>query len=74
MAAWTATGISRITASWTGLTPGQTVGGVSYWNGAGTGTPPTGGTYYGGGVPTGDLAANAAGEYTANITETSTAS
>jgi hypothetical protein len=62
-----------ITASWTGLTPGQTVGGVSYRGSAGTGTPPTGGTCYGAGVPTGDLAANAAGEYTATIVETSSA-
>ncbi len=68
-----ADGDLTIVGSWTGLSAGQTVGGISYWGSAGTGTPPTGGTCYGAGVPTGDLAANAAGEYTGTIVETSTA-
>ena len=48
---------------------------VSYWNGAGTGTPAAGGTYRGSSALTGDQQANAAGNYTVNsATESFTAS
>lgn len=61
--------------AFTGLAANQTVAEVSYWNGAGTGTPASGGTYYGGATLTGDGSANSAGEYTVtSVTETSTAS
>ena len=51
----------------TGLSANQAIGGVSYWSAS------SGGTNYGGGVPTGDATANSAGEYTVNITENSVA-
>lgn len=40
---------------------------VGCWNGAGTGNPPTGGTFYAGFALTGDQTFNAAGEY--NVTD-----
>jgi hypothetical protein len=61
--------------AFTGLTANQAVSHVSYWNGAGTGSPATGGTYYGSAALTGDATANSAGEYTVTtVTETSSAS
>lgn len=58
----------------TGLAASQAVSWVSYWNGAGTGTPATGGTFRGRAQLTGDATANSAGEYTVtSVTETSTA-
>jgi hypothetical protein len=62
-----ADGDITITASVTGLTPGQAIGGVSYWNQA------SGGTNKGGSGVTGDATANAAGEYNVTITENGTA-
>lgn len=54
--------------NFTGLTANQTIAGVSYWSAS------TAGTTYGYAALTGDLAANAAGEYTvSSITETGTA-
>jgi hypothetical protein len=42
---------------------------IGLWSSAGTGTPPTGGTFYGGAPLTGDQEFNAAGEYTVtNVT------
>ena len=61
--------------AFTGLAANQAVSWVSYWLGAGTGTPATGGTYRGKMQLTGDTTANAAGEYTVtSITENGTAS
>ena len=37
---------------------------VGFWSTAGTGTPPTGGTFYGSVALTGDQTFNSAGEYT----------
>lgn len=55
--------------AFTGLGASQAVGGISFW------TAGTGGSNRGGGVPTGDATANAAGEWTlTSWTETSTAS
>jgi hypothetical protein len=66
--------ITWTNTAFTGLTANQSVTHVSYWNGAGTGTPATGGTYYGSAALTGDATANSAGEYTVtSVTETSTA-
>jgi hypothetical protein len=66
--------ISWANVAFTGLTANQAVTHVSYWAGAGTGNPATGGTFYGSAALTGDTTANAAGEYTVTlITETSTA-
>lgn len=53
-----------VTGSFTGLPANQTIARVTYW------TASTGGTCLGGGTPTGDTAANAAGAYTATVTET----
>lgn len=39
---------------------------VGLWGSAGTGTPPTGGTFYGSFALVGDQTFNAAGEYTVN--------
>lgn len=39
---------------------------VGLWGSAGSGTPPTGGTFYGGFALTGDETFNAAGEYRVN--------
>lgn len=67
--------ITWTNTAFTGLPANQAVSHVSYWNGAGTGTPATGGTYYGASLLSGDTAANAAGAYTVtSVTETSTAS
>lgn len=67
--------ITWTNTAFTGLTANQAVTHVSYWNGAGTGTPASGGTYYGSAALSGDAAANAAGAYTVtSVTETSTAS
>ncbi len=67
--------ITWTNTAFTGLAANQAVAEVSYWSGAGTGSPATGGTYYGGSVLTGDATANSAGEYTVtSVTETSTAS
>lgn len=69
--------ITWTSVAFSGLAANQAVAEVSYWNGAGTGTPASGGTYYGGATLTGgsDTTANAAGEYTlTTVTETSTAS
>jgi hypothetical protein len=61
--------ITWSSVAFTGLTANQAVAEVSYWSAL------TGGTYYGGSALTGDVAANAAGEYTVtSVTETSTAS
>lgn len=47
---------------------------VGFWSAAGTGSPPTGGTFYGWQALTGDQTFNAAGEYTVTaITITGTA-
>lgn len=47
---------------------------LGFWSAAGTGTPPTGGTFYGWLALTGDQTFNAAGEYTVTgITITGTA-
>lgn len=55
--------------AFTGLTANQAVSHVGYWSAA------TAGTFYGAAALSGDLAANAAGEYTVtSVTETSTAS
>jgi hypothetical protein len=62
-----ADGDITITANFTGLTPGQAVGGVSYWNQA------SGGVNKGGSATTGDATANSAGEYSVTITENGTA-
>jgi hypothetical protein len=67
--------ITWTSVAFTGLGANQAVAYVSYWAGAGTGTPASGGTFYGSSALTGDTAANAAGEYTVtSVTETSTAS
>jgi hypothetical protein len=67
--------ITWTNTAFTGLTANQAVSWVSYWNGAGTGTPATGGTYYGKSQLTGDAAANSAGEYVVtSVTENSTSS
>jgi hypothetical protein len=48
---------------------------VTYWSSAGTGSPPSGGTYYGVHALSGDTTFNAAGEYTVtSITENGSAS
>jgi hypothetical protein len=66
--------ITWTNVSWTGLTANQTVAEVSYWSSAGTGLPPTGGTYYGGATLTGDTSANSAGEFTiTSVAENGTA-
>ncbi len=66
--------ITWTNTAFTGLGANQAVTHVSYWNGAGTGTPASGGTYYGSASLTGDTTANAAGEYNVtSVTETSTA-
>jgi hypothetical protein len=55
--------------AFTGLSASQAVGDISFWSAS------TGGTYYGGGTPTGDATANSAGEWTlTSWTESSTAS
>lgn len=60
--------ITWATINFTGLTANQTIHSVGYWSAS------TGGTFYGSTVLSGDLAANAAGEYTVTlVTETSTA-
>lgn len=61
--------ITWTNVAFTGLTANQAVAHVGYWSAS------TGGTFYGSSALSGDLAANAAGEYTVtSITETSTAS
>jgi len=66
--------ITWTNTAFTGLAANQAVSHVSYWNGAGTGSPASGGTYYGFAALTGDTSANSAGEYTVtSVTETSTA-
>jgi hypothetical protein len=60
--------ITWTNTAFTGLTANQGVTHVSYWSAA------TAGTFYGSAALAGDLAANAAGEYTVtSVTETSTA-
>jgi len=55
--------------AWTGLTPGATVWGVTYW------TATSAGTYRGNNVrTTGDSTVNAAGEFNYTATETGVAS
>lgn len=58
-----------LTGTWAGLTANQAVTHVSYW------TAVTAGTNYGGAAlsGTGDLSANAAGDFVVNVTETGTA-
>lgn len=59
--------ITWTNTNFTGLTAGQTVGGVSYW------TASTGGSNRGGSALTGDTTANSAGEFTiTTLTETGT--
>lgn len=61
--------ITWTSVDFTGLPASTPVSFVSYWSAS------TSGTSYGGFVPSGDLAANAAGEYTiTTATETSSAS
>lgn len=61
--------ITWTNTAFTGLAANQAVSHVSYWSAS------TGGTFYGSAALSGDLAANAAGEYTVtSVTETSTAS
>jgi hypothetical protein len=61
--------ITWTTINFTGLTANQTIHSVGYWSAS------TSGTFYGSTALTGDLTANAAGEYTVTlITETGTAS
>ncbi len=61
--------ITWSTVNFTGLTANQAIAGVGYWSAASSGT------FYGYAALTGDLAANAAGEYTVtSVTETSSAS
>lgn len=61
--------ITWTNVAFTGLTANQAIGDISFWSAS------TSGTYYGGGTPTGDATANAAGEWTlTSWTETSTAS
>ena len=61
--------ITWSTVAFTGVAASGAVTHVSYWSAA------TGGTFYGSAALTGDLTANAAGEYTVtSVTESSTAS
>jgi hypothetical protein len=50
--------------AFSGGTPSGTVHSVGFWSTAGTGLPPTGGTFYGSQTLTGDPNFNSAGEYT----------
>lgn len=60
--------ITRAAANFTGLPPNQGVTHVSYWSSV------TGGVFKGSSALTGDVTANAAGEYTvSSITETPSA-
>lgn len=68
-AAVDADGDITFTAAFTGLNANQAIAEISYWSAA------TNGTYYGGAaVGSGDTQANAAGAYTANVTENGVAS
>lgn len=59
--------ITWTSVAFTGLSAGQAVGGVSYWNSA------SGGINYGGAALTGDTTANSAGEFTlTSISESQT--
>src|SRR5262245_23918993 len=54
------------TLAFTGAPANNAVTYISVWSAAGSGSPPTGGTWYGNFALTGDATANAAGEY--NVT------
>jgi hypothetical protein len=62
----TATGgdFSTTNRAFTGGTPGGNCTHVGFWSSAGTGSPATGGTFYGYQALTGDTTFNSAGEYT----------
>lgn len=66
-ASWPAASGGSLTISNKAFTGGTANGAVTHvglWSAAGTGTPATGGTFYGGFPLTGDQTSNAAGEYT----------